>query len=63
MSRLHDFWNRYHDELRAILNQVFWIVISLLLAVIVWIASTNESDPITQHNFPSRVSIHIANLS
>jgi YbbR domain-containing protein len=62
MSRLRDFWDRHHDELRAILNQVFWIVISLFLAVIVWIASTSESDPITQRDFPSRIKIRIINL-
>ena len=62
MNRVRQFWQDHRGGIRAILDQASLFVISLLLAVIVWIVATIESDPIIQRVFNTRVELHLVNL-
>lgn len=45
--------------LRNILGNVVWLSASVLLAVIVWIAATTQTNPVESRSFPQRIPIEI----
>lgn len=62
MKALDRFWETYQEPLRTLLGQAGWFLISLLLALIVWIVATMESDPIIERDYTPRVDIRVVNL-
>ncbi|MBN1284885.1 MAG: hypothetical protein JXB47_05785 [Anaerolineae bacterium] len=59
---LRAFWEGYGDRVEGAARQAAWFGISLLLALIIWIAATSENDPIHQRLYSGSVSIRRANL-
>ncbi len=62
MNLARGFWDQHRDQIRALLSQMGWFIISLLLAMVVWIVATLESDPVTQREFASRIDIRLVHL-
>src|SRR5260370_25063752 len=50
---------RSSTVLRFILDNLGWMVASLLLAIIVWYVATSQQNPVEQQRLPNRVPIQM----